>query len=613
MNDSGFMLNKARVCTSITNEVNEDIIGGNSEQFVCNGSSFSTLSSLGECGDVYSISVDVNCNNDANLIGDRSVCVDIPLSKRIIGILSRRMDSLYWTRPEFNTDLTKNLYDIQDMIIKSDDCYIAVVSINNESFTSCIGSSGYKSDIRFYLSLCYEGECNLNGTFAVIAKDDSPYAALRKAYRFSYDKGYIKTPLRSQKELPPIYRKLGWCTWDAFYKQVNLSGIMEKLEEFKEKNIPVKWIVIDDGWSELTGKNLTELVSFCEDKDKFPGGLKKCIETIKNQYEIDQVGIWHSFVGCWNGINPDSELYQKNKENFVRTDDGCYIPKADKYFEFFDKWYSYLKAQGVDFVKIDTQGVPFKKLKGIEHFSRDYIEMHLAVEQAAKKHFDANVINCMGMSNMDMHFRPYSALARNSDDFYPNKSDGFATHIITNAYNAVFQRELFFCDFDMWWTKHISAKQNSVLRAISGGPIYVSDKVGETKPEYIVPLIDDNGNVFMCDNIAVPTDDCLFKDCSNGALKIYNTCGNDAVVAAFNLSNEVKNIKIDKKDFNGVGDFAAYSYFEKKWYKESVDFCLKPNEVEIVNFYKINNGKITVGDLDKYISIATERNRIMDM
>lgn len=612
MNDSGFMLNKARVCTSITNEVNEDIIGGNSEQFVCNGSSFSTLSSLGECGDAYSISVDVNCNNDANLIGDRSVCVDIPLSKRIIGILSRRMDSLYWTRPEFNTDLTKNLYDIQDMIIKSDDCYIAVVSINNESFTSCIGPSGYKSDIRFYLSLCYEGECKLNGTFAVIARDDSPYAALRKAYRFSYDKGYIKTPLRSQKRLPEMYRKLGWCTWDAFYKQVSAEGIFKKLEEFKEKDVPVKWVLIDDGWSQLAGRNFTELKSFYEDKLKFPDGLKKCIETMKTQYGIEYVGVWHAFNGCWNGINFGSELFERQESNLVKVNDW-YIPKADKYFDFFDEWYSYLKTQGVDFVKIDAQGMTAEKLKGNKHYSSDYIKMHLGLERAVKKHFASNVINCMGMSNMDMHFRPNTFLARNSDDFYPNRANGFAVHAITNAYNAVFQRELFFCDFDMWWTNHISSKQNSVLRAISGGPIYVSDKVGETKPEYIVPLIDDGGNVVMCDNIAVPTDDCLFKDCSSGVLKIYNTYGNSGVVAAFNLSNEVKNIKIDKKDFNGVGDFAAYSYFEKKWYKESVDFYLKPNGVEIVNFYKISNGKITVGDLDKYISIATERNRIMDM
>lgn len=610
MNESYFMLNK--VCIGINTENKSDQCFDNAN---CNTCSVSFLPGFSESekDDACEFKIDIKCCENTNFQSDKSVYVDVPLNKNFASVLTRRMYSEFWSKPEFNTDMAQNSDNIQDMLIKCDDSYIAVVAICNESFVSCIGASKCKGNLRFYLSLHYEGADYMNGTFAVIAEDINPYKAISKAYEFAYKKGYIKTPLRSQKELPPIYRKLGWCTWDAFYKQVNLSGIMEKLEEFKEKNIPVKWIVIDDGWSELTGKNLTELVSFCEDKDKFPGGLKKCIETIKNQYGIEKIGIWHSFVGCWNGINPDSELYQKNKENFVRTDDGCYIPKADKYFEFFDKWYSYLKAQGVDFVKIDTQGVPFKKLKGIEHFSRDYIEMHLAVEQAAKKHFDANVINCMGMSNMDMHFRPYSVLARNSDDFYPNKADGFAAHIITNAYNAVFQRELFFCDFDMWWTKHISAKQNSVLRAISGGPVYVSDKVGETDPEYIIPLIDDGGNVVMCDNIAVPTDDCLFKDCSSGVLKIYNTCGNDAVVAAFNLSNEVKNIKIDKKDFNGVGDFAAYSYFEKKWYKESVDFCLKPNEVEIVNFYKINNGKITVGDLDKYISIATERNRIMDM
>ena len=611
MNDSGFMLDEAQVCASIANEVNVKITGDGIEQLVCDGSFFSRFSSSGKCDDTYSVSVNVNCSDDAKLIGDRSVCVDIPISKKIIGILSRRMDSLYWSRPEFNTDLTKNLYGIQDMIIKFDNSYIAVVAINNESFTSCIGPSGCKENIRFYLSLCYEGECKLNGTFAVIAKGDNPYEALRKAYRFSYEKGYIKTPPRSQKRLPEMYRKLGWCTWDAFYKQVCAEGILKKLEEFKEKGVPIKWVLIDDGWSQLAGRNFTELKSFYEDKLKFPDGLKKCIETMKNRYGVEYVGVWHAFNGCWNGINFGSELFKSQENNLVKVNNDWYIPKADKYFDFFDEWYAYLKSQGVDFVKVDAQGMTAEKLKGNKHYSGDYIKMHLGLERAAEKYFDSNVINCMGMSNMDMHFRPSTFLARNSDDFYPNRANGFAIHAVTNAYNAVFQRELFFCDFDMWWTNHISAKQNSVLRAISGGPIYISDKVGETVPEYIIPLIDDDGNVIMCDNIAVPTDDCLFRDCSNDVLKIYNTVGVEGVVAAFNLSNETKNIEVSKIDFNGEGDFAAYSYFERKWYTDTVRFSLEPHEVEIVNFYQKDNSCVRIGNLEKYISIATGREKII--
>lgn len=89
--------------------------------------------------------------------------------------------------------------------------------------------------------------------------------------------------------------------------------------------------------------------------------------------------------------------------------------------------------------------------------------------------------------------RPTSAISRNSDDFMPNKENGFVEHLLQNAYNSVYHDELYYCDWDMFWTKHEDAVKHSLLRAISGGPIYVSDQIGDTNPDVLKPLAYHNG------------------------------------------------------------------------------------------------------------------------
>jgi raffinose synthase len=53
---------------------------------------------------------------------------------------------------------------------------------------------------------------------------------------------------RWQKQLPEVASYLGWCTWDAFYHDVSVQGIMSGLESFKCAGVQPRWIIIDDGW-----------------------------------------------------------------------------------------------------------------------------------------------------------------------------------------------------------------------------------------------------------------------------------------------------------------------------------------------------------------------------
>lgn len=530
---------------------------------------------------------------------------DVTIDGEIGGVLSRKQFNPFWSEPCFENDLSELPDNIQNMLLEINGKYLAVLPIIGDKFNTTLMKSDSKNTLRFCLSPCCDGVCELDGVFAVLAMSENPYEAVGKAYRYACIKDFIKTRLREGKSIEPMYQKLGWCTWDAFYHDVSEEKIFEKLEEFKQKNIPIKWVIIDDGWMQVSDKERFALMSFKEDRNKFPNGLKSCVSKMKQDYGIEKVGVWHALTGYWFGVEKDSELFYEQRDNLREASTGVYIPDGEKAYDFFCSWYGYLKSQGIDFVKIDTQGNGLEFSMGQQDCMEFVRNLQRATDKAVYDCFDGNVVNCMGMNNINVYNRPYTALSRNSDDFYPNKPESFISHIMQNAYNAVFHSNLFYCDYDMWHSYGVTAKNSSVLRAISGGPIYMSDAVGKTTDEYIKPMLDNNGDLILCDDCALPTAEHLFKNPQNDVLKLINRKGDGYVMAVFNLSKERKKITVSLDEFEK--NYVAYCYFGKKFYTDlPLVIELDGADSEIINFYPVNDGNICVGDLDKYISAGGE-------
>lgn len=331
-----------------------------------------------------------------------------------------------------------------------------------------------------------------------------------------------------------------------------------------------------------------------------------------------QVGIWHPTTGYWMGIDPEGDIYREQKENLLRTEDGRYIPHYEqgKAYAFYGAFHDYLRQCGADFVKIDNQSMTrrfYKKFAPVGQVSRSF---HNGMEASVGQHFDNTMINCMGMASEDMWNRTVSPISRCSDDFQPENSAWFAKHVMQCSYNDLIQGQFYYCDWDMWWTDDGQALKNSVVRAISGGPIYVSDMMERSNREILMPLILEDGRILRCDRPAVPTMDCLTTDPtqSGKVFKLQNVCGEAGVMAVMNLDAENRTVTgtISPSEIDGLEgeEFAVYEHFSRELTilkkDESKEVTLKDiHDMRLYNIVPIRDGFAAIGRTDKFIAPKT--------
>lgn len=65
--------------------------------------------------------------------------------------------------------------------------------------------------------------------------------------------------MKEERNMPEMLKYLGWCSWDAFYTEISEEKVRAKGREFAEKNVPVRWMLMDDGWLSVHGDALYDL------------------------------------------------------------------------------------------------------------------------------------------------------------------------------------------------------------------------------------------------------------------------------------------------------------------------------------------------------------------
>lgn len=189
-------------------------------------------------------------------------------------------------------------------------------------------------------------------------------------------------------------------------------------------------------------------------------------------------------------------------------------------------------------------------------------------------------------------------------------------HLLQCSFNSYVQSSLYVGDWDMWWSDDAQAVKNGVLRAMSGGPVYVSDKLGRSIKEAISPIIYQDGRIILLRTPALPAKDCLTEDAEhNGRIfKIWNRIGDCGVLAAFNLDSEEREVTgaVSAGDIPGLKDerYAIYDYFAKTAKAlprgQQIDISLRNyDDFRLLLLIPIRKGIAPIGLTDKYMVPAT--------
>jgi raffinose synthase len=519
----------------------------------------------------------------------------------------------WWLRPKFFTGSAHIPGQTQMLLWQRGEFYFVMLAVCGRQYRTdlCAGKDG----IAAALSSNYDFLQNCDDLSFVLSSGTDPHRCCEDAVRAALVLSGSPNCHRTEKRFPSILEYFGWCSWDAFYHEVNETGVLQKLEELQHKQLPVKWVLIDDGWSEADYK-AQRLTGVDAANEKFHSGLKGMVRTIKKQYGIPYIGVWQAVMGYWNGIEPDSEADRLLGDYTEVLPDGRHVPKTtvSDSFGFWSEWHSYLKKCGVDFVKVDSQSAISIFQSGRRTYGEASAAMHRGLEASAALYFNKQIIHCMGMAPQDMWNRVNSSIARSSDDFVPTAAHGFREHAIQNAYNSLLQGQLYWGDWDMFWSDHAESWQNTVLRAVSGGPVYISDPAGKTDPQYILPLVLQDGRVLSCEDVGMPTADCLLEDPVTGTLpfKVFNRYRQCYVVAAFHIStNEQPSDGIlSLKDIPSMSRQLYYVYAWKAHTltrmqpEEQFSFTLSPDDAELFLLIPCQPRLTLIGLVNKYIAPA---------
>ncbi|CAN1774578.1 Galactinol--sucrose galactosyltransferase [Linum perenne] len=503
-------------------------------------------------------------------------CHVVPMGKLAgIRFMSIFRFKVWWTTHWVGTRGRDIQNETQMLILDRNDDgsrpYVLLLPLLEGSFRASLQpSSSQQSD---YVDLCVEsGSTRVTGSIFqsclyMLAGDD-PYSLLKDAVKAI--KSHLGTfKLLEEKSPPEIVDKFGWCTWDAFYLKVNPKGVWEGVRGLVEGGCPPGMVLIDDGWQSIChdddpitdreGMNRTaageqmpcRLIKFQEnhkfrdyESSKWGKGMGAFVKDLKEGFKsVEFVYVWHALCGYWGGIRPGvpglpeskvvapklSEGLRKTMEDLAVdkiVNNGVGLVPPQLAYKLYEGIHSHLHSAGIDGVKVDV-------IHLLEMLSEEYggrVELakayYNALTASVRKHFKGNgVIASMEHCNDFIISKDSDAMKYAGDDFWCTDPSGDGCHMVHCAYNSLWMGNFIHPDWDMFQSTHPCAEFHAASRAISGGPIYISDSVRQHNFDLLKQLVLPDGSILRCQYYALPTRDCLFEDPLHDGktmLKIWN-------------------------------------------------------------------------------------------
>ncbi|MEP0366847.1 MAG: Sip1-related alpha-galactosidase [Cyclobacteriaceae bacterium] len=392
-------------------------------------------------------------------------------------------------------------------------------------------------------------------------ESENMYESLFKTWELALDhkSQFASASLRDLKEYPEPLEYLGWCTWEQYKKTINEEILVGAIDNIEQSGVPVRWFLIDDG-HQNDKKN--KLISYEPNSEKFPNGWNP-ITSRKSDDRIKWMGIWHGFLSHWNGVHVDHTMpgLSASLMPSPKREDGL-LPKDDMESSqaFYDYMISTLKDQGFDFMKTDNVSRSTLEYYGSANPAMAQMQNVLSLEEACLEQ-GFGLMNCSAQNTIDMLNAKSSATMRTSPDYIKHDLATSKSQILQSVFNVLWLGQTLWPDHDMFHSSDIEVGETmAVTKALSGGPIYLSDDPAEFNPSVIEPLSYDDGKLIRPLAPGVPMTSSVFNDALYENGEVYKTIAplkNGAcAIAAYNLSvtaSEPLKGKIKKADYQEAG------------------------------------------------------------
>jgi raffinose synthase len=450
--------------------------------------------------------------------------------------LSLSLHSHFVMSPTFGNELSTIPDRCQFLLWETRDGQFGVLlPLLEEDFRA--EAAGMSGGLKLKCGCGEAGRARSNVVLAMVCLRKDPYQAIQDGISHAV-KWMGRGKLREEKVTPAWIDELGWCTWDAFYAEVDEAKILEGLSGFQQAGIMPGQIIIDEGWQDYSATNYllsleVKAGAFSHDR------LETIVQRAKKEFGVQMVGCWRTLFGELRGVDVASDGLAQFRRRLVHEPgtqaDTFGVIEPEDVPIFHDEYGARLAADGVDFVKVDFQSaLPLMTYEQCGRAEAARIWQH-SLQDSAEKHFHGEMLNCMAMGSDQVYHTSRSNVCRSSDDFFPTKDDSHPAHIRQNLYNALWLSQMQWPDWDMFHSKHPWAWYHAIGRAISGGPVYVSDKPGQNDSALLKKFIAADGRVLRCQQPALPTRDSLFADPvgKRCLIKAFNRCGEIGLLAVF--------------------------------------------------------------------------------
>ncbi|WP_158972749.1 Sip1-related alpha-galactosidase [Paraglaciecola sp. L3A3] len=323
---------------------------------------------------------------------------------------------------------------------------------------------------------------------------NSPYEATETVWQQVFDSGFVAAQPRANKRFPEEpYGYLGWCSWEHYKKNISEKVISDAFHTLEKSDAPIRWVMVDDGYLDAKGG---KLLSFDVDKKKFPHGWQPIMD-LKKDKKIKWVGIWRNFGGYMTGVSEEHTMSDIKPflENTKRK--GTVLPNGTPQGAkaFYDKMISNTKNNGFDFVKVDFHTRTFDNYKGTPDPVATMRYNSEALENATHN-MGIPLLNCIAQPNINSLQTKHSALTRSSPDYNQTDKNKNKSNTYQSFANHLWMGQTVWGDLDMFHT-HDKRDVNSmaIARAISGGPVYISDEPSKVIPEVLYPFAYEDGKL----------------------------------------------------------------------------------------------------------------------